>query len=91
MKPMLFLIYSDYLLAENTVSSTTITDMNFRIRMFNFCTSNCTPYPVTVRMPVTSRIPCAMQLPPLLANDKFAIFGYSFYLDIDFYIFRAIK
>ena len=23
--------------------SATITDMNFRIRIFNFCTSNCTP------------------------------------------------
>ena len=24
--------------------SATITDMNFRIRIFIFCTSNCTPY-----------------------------------------------
>ena len=24
--------------------SATITDMNFRIRIFNYCTSNCTPY-----------------------------------------------
>ena len=24
--------------------SATITDMNFRIRIFNFCTSNCTPW-----------------------------------------------
>ena len=47
----LFLIYSDYLFAENTLTSTrfcaysaSITDMNFRIRIFNFCTSNCTPY-----------------------------------------------
>ena len=47
----LFMIYSDYSLAENTLTSTrckrrsaTITDMNFRIRIFNFCTSNCTPY-----------------------------------------------
>ena len=40
----LFLIYSDYLFAENTLTSTTITNINFRIRIFNFCTSNCTPY-----------------------------------------------
>ena len=46
----LFLIYSDYLLAENILTSTrfcaysaTFADMNFRIRIFNFCTSNCTP------------------------------------------------
>ena len=40
----LFLIYSDYLFAENTLTSTTITNINFRIRIFNFCASNCTPY-----------------------------------------------
>ena len=55
----LFLIYSDYLLAENTLTSTrcklfcaysaTITDMNFRIRISNFCTSNCTPYKITAK------------------------------------------
>ena len=28
--------------------SATITDMNFRIRIFNFCTSNCTPYLITL-------------------------------------------
>ena len=26
--------------------SATITNMNFRIRIFNFCTSNCTPYTI---------------------------------------------
>ena len=44
----LFLIYSDYLLTEKLCParafSATITDMNFRIRISNFCTSNFTPY-----------------------------------------------
>ena len=34
---------------------------------------------------------CRDRFPISVANDKFAIFGYSFYLDTDFYIFRAIK
>ena len=33
-----------FLSAGDLWFSATITNMNFRIRIFNFCTSNCTPY-----------------------------------------------
>ena len=33
-----------FLAAGDLWFSATIIDMNFRIRIFNFCTSNCTPY-----------------------------------------------
>ena len=37
--------------------SATITDMNFRIKIFNFCTSNCTSYQLTIYLLITQVFP----------------------------------